>query len=60
MRVCDRCLAAIMSHEGKCRYTTIDLQFELDSWDDFENPEDNPETTCEWCEDSGFCVLYEI
>lgn len=50
MKVCKQCLAAIWSHEGDFPYMHI--------WVD--DPEDEAESTCEWCEESGFEELYEI
>lgn len=47
--VCEHCLMAIESHEGKqatvCRYVDED---------------DEVESKCEWCEDNGFDCLYEL
>lgn len=45
--VCSRCLMAIESHEGR----QVTREIYLD--DDDPRP-------CDWCEEDGFCVLYEI
>ena len=47
--VCDRCLMAIESHEGN--------QATLEHYVD-ENDEE--ESKCDWCEESGFDTLYEL
>ena len=47
--VCERCLAAIESHEGP--------QAQLKHYVD---EEDEDESKCEWCEDNGFDTLYEL
>lgn len=50
LKVCDRCLAAIESREGKQATKTIYI--------DDDAPE--TESTCSWCEESGFDILHEI
>lgn len=50
LKVCDRCLLAIESHEGKQATLTIYV--------DDNAPES--ESTCDWCKESGFDVLHEI
>ena len=47
--VCERCLMAIECHEGN--------QATLRHWVD---EDDEEESKCEWCEESGFDVLYEL
>ena len=47
--VCDRCLMAIESREGN--------QATLRHWVDSEDEE---ESKCEWCEETGFDTLYEL
>ena len=47
--VCDRCLMAIESHEGN--------QATLTHWVD---EDDDEESKCGWCEESGFDHLYEL
>lgn len=51
MWVCERCLAAITSHEGN--QITLTHSFDFD-----ENDEN--ESKCDWCEEHGFDTLYEI
>lgn len=50
LRVCLQCLMAIESHEGYQHAKTVYV----------DDTEDKEESTCDWCEDSGFSVLYEI
>ena len=50
LKVCDRCLEAIESHDGRQATLTIYI--------DDEAPE--IESTCDWCKESGFDVLHEI
>lgn len=47
--VCDRCLMAIESREGN----QATLRHRVDE----EDPE---ESKCEWCEEWGFDVLFEL
>ena len=49
LKVCDRCLMAIESREGN--QPTIRY---------FVDEDDMEESTCMWCGESGFDVLYEI
>ena len=49
MYVCDYCLQAIESHEGKQRAKAITV-----------DEDDDEESFCDWCEESGFDTLYEI
>ena len=49
LRVCKYCLMGIECHEGK--------QPVLQIWVD---EEDEKESFCEWCEESGFDTLYEL
>ena len=49
MWVCDHCLAAIESREGN--------QATLKHYVDEQNDE---ESKCEWCEECGHDVLYEL
>lgn len=47
--VCERCLMAMESHEGN----QATLRHYVDE-------EDENESKCEWCEENGFDVLYEL
>lgn len=47
--VCDRCLCAIGSREGK----QIHREWDVDS-------DDERQSKCDWCEETGFCTLNEI
>lgn len=49
LRVCWHCLLGIEAHEGAQYSRTI-----------YVDEEDPKESYCEWCEDYGFDVLYEI
>lgn len=49
MLVCEYCLQAIESHEGKQKHIVIYV--------DETNAE---ESRCEWCEESGNNALYDI
>ena len=49
LKVCKNCLLAIWSREGNLEHKAIYV--------DEENAE---ESTCEWCEENGFSVLYEL
>lgn len=53
MWVCERCLAAITSREGNQAILRHDIDLEFD-------PEDEGVSKCDWCEDDGFDVLYEL
>ena len=53
MWVCDHCLMAIESREGHLPTLCHDIDLEFD--------ERNEEISkCDWCEESGFDVLYEL
>ena len=52
--VCDHCLAAIESREGYQAILRHDISLEYDE-EDFEQM-----SKCEWCEEFGFDVLYEL
>ena len=47
--VCEHCLAAIESREGN----QVTLRHGVDENDD-------EESKCDWCEDTGFDTLYEL
>ena len=47
--VCERCLMAIENHEGN--------QVVLRHWVD---DDDENESKCEWCEEDGFDILFEL
>lgn len=47
--VCERCLMAIESREGN--------QAILKHWVD---EDDENESKCEWCDENGFDILYEL
>ena len=47
--VCNRCLCAIEAHEGK----QIHREWDVD-------PDDERQSKCDWCEETGFCTLNEI
>ena len=49
LRVCEHCLMGIECHEGK--------QAVMQIWVD---EDDEKESKCEWCEESGFDTLYEL
>lgn len=49
LRVCKYCLMGIEAHEG--RQATITLWVDED---------DEEESKCEWCEESGNDTLYEL
>ena len=52
MRICKHCLDAIMSRGEVKRYTTIDIELEL---------EEDETILCEWCEEPIFePYIYEI
>ena len=47
--VCYQCLCAIESREGR----QVHREWDVDS-------DDERQSKCDWCENSGFCTLYEI
>ena len=47
--VCYECLMGIECHEGKQATMPI-----------FVDEDDETESKCEWCEESGFDTLYEL
>lgn len=49
LRVCWHCLLAIESHEGSQSSKAI-----------YVDETDPQESYCEWCEEEGFDLLYEI
>ena len=49
LRVCEHCLMAIESHEGNQHARRI-----------YVDEEDPTESRCDWCEEDGFDMLYEI
>ena len=49
MWVCPRCLMAIEAHEGN----QATLKHYVDE-------DDEEESKCDWCEESGFDTLYEL
>ena len=49
MWVCEHCLAAIWSHEGNQATLTH-----------YVDEDDEQESYCDWCEESGFDTLYEL
>ena len=49
MWVCEHCLAAIESHEGN--QATLNHYIDED---------DEEESKCDWCGETGFCELYEL
>ena len=49
LKVCGRCLLAIESREG--------TQATFRHWVDEDNPD---ESRCDWCEETGFDVLFEL
>ena len=54
MWVCDHCLAAITSREGRQAILEHDIELEFDE-EDFDEA-----SKCDWCESDGNCVLYEL
>lgn len=52
--VCERCLAAIESHEERQAILRHDINLEYDE-EEFEEM-----SKCDWCEESGFDTLYEL
>lgn len=51
LRVCEHCLWGIESHEG--------AQITKRLWIDIDEDE-GEDGKCDWCEETGFDVLYEI
>lgn len=51
--VCKHCLMAIESREG----TQATIKHNID---DIEYLEDENESKCDWCEETGFTELYEL
>ena len=49
MLVCERCLMAIWSREGNQATMAH-----------YVDEDDEQESYCDWCEDSGFDTLYEL
>lgn len=49
MLVCEHCLFAIEAHEGKVWRRAVHV-----------DECDGEESRCEWCEEHGFDILYEI
>lgn len=49
LRVCEHCLWAIESREGNLPTLKV-----------YVDEESEAESTCMWCEDNGFYILYEI
>ena len=49
LRVCARCLMGIECHEGSQATMTI-----------YVDEDDEVESSCEWCKESGFDTLYEL
>lgn len=47
--VCDHCYAAIWSREG-----------DLPTLKHYVDEQDNEESKCEWCGETGFDTLYEL
>ena len=47
--VCKNCFCAIEAHEGR----QIHREWDVD-------PDDERQSKCDWCENSGYCTLYEI
>lgn len=54
MWVCYKCLMAIKSREGNLPTLHHDIKLEYDE-EDFDEM-----SKCDWCEDNGFDVLYEL
>lgn len=55
--VCDHCLMAIESREGDQVTKRHYIDIEYDENGDFVEV---PESYCDWCEEYGFDVLFEI
>ena len=47
--VCNKCLCAIEAHEGNQIYREWGV-----------DPDDERQSKCDWCEETGFCTLNEI
>ena len=57
LRVCRQCLMGIESHEGKQRTKHI----YIDDEDFYDDPNEYiKDSTCDWCEESGFDELWEL
>jgi len=54
MWVCPHCLSAIESREGNQITLRHDIDLEFDE-EDFDKM-----SKCDWCEEDGFDVLYEL
>ena len=54
MWVCEYCLMAIESHEGHQARLLHDIELEYDE-EDFDEA-----SKCDWCEESGNSILYEL
>ena len=55
MFVCEHCLYAIESREGNL--ATLKHYIDIDDEEDIEG---NEESKCDWCEEYGFDVLFEL
>lgn len=53
MWVCDHCLAAIESREGYLPTLRHDIDLEFE-------PDDVEKSKCDWCQEDGFDVLFEL
>ena len=53
MWVCEHCLMAIESHEGRQVALRHDIDLEFDE-------DDVGVSKCDWCEEDGFDTLYEL
>jgi len=54
MWVCEHCLAAIISREGNQAILKHDIELEFDE-EDFDEA-----SKCDWCEQDGHSILYEL
>ena len=54
MFVCEHCLMAIESREGNQAILKHDIELEFDE-EDFDKA-----SKCDWCEESGHNILYEL
>lgn len=60
LRVCEHCLEAIESHEGRQRVLPLDISWDIDD-DDKHIDEDGEEFVfCDWCEEPTYTTIYEI